>query len=69
MRSRLDNITLLTAGGNNTARVPSWHDNLFGALNLGVGCFSILIFICVAIIGRLVIKGSVPRPRPGIGKR
>ena len=34
------------------------YDNLFNALNLGVGsAISILIFICVAIIAFLFIKG------------
>ena len=34
------------------------YDNLFGAFNLGVGsAISILIFICVAIIALVFIKG------------
>ena len=54
-----DNIFILTAGGNNTSSVSVLgYDNLFTALNLGVGsAISILIFICVAIIAFLFIKG------------
>ncbi|HWG60711.1 MAG TPA: sugar ABC transporter permease [Streptosporangiaceae bacterium] len=54
-----DNIYILTAGGNGTGSVSILgFDNLFTALNLGVGsAISILIFICVAIIAFLFIKG------------
>jgi len=54
-----DNIFILTAGGNGTYSVSILgYDNLFSALNLGVGsAISILIFICVAIIAFLFIKG------------
>ncbi len=54
-----DNIYILTAGGNGTYSVSILgYDNLFNALNLGVGsAISILIFICVAIIAALFIKG------------
>jgi multiple sugar transport system permease protein len=54
-----DNIYILTAGGNGTYSVSILgYDNLFNALNLGVGsAISILIFICVAIIAFLFIKG------------
>jgi multiple sugar transport system permease protein len=47
-----DNIYILTAGGNGTYSVSILgYDNLFRALNLGIGsAISILIFICVAII-------------------
>ena len=54
-----DNIFILTQGSNNTGSVSilAW-DNLFNALNLGLGsAISILIFICVAIIAVLFIKG------------
>ncbi len=54
-----DSIFILTAGANNTSSVSilGW-DNLFNALNLGIGsAISILIFICVAIIAFLFIKG------------
>jgi len=54
-----DNIYILTSGGNNTGSVSILgYDNLFNALNLGVGsAISILIFIAVAIIAVLFIKG------------
>jgi multiple sugar transport system permease protein len=54
-----DNIFILTAGGNNTYSVSILgYDNLFTALNLGIGsAISVLIFICVAIIAFLFIKG------------
>jgi multiple sugar transport system permease protein len=54
-----DNIYILTDGGNGTGSVSVLgYDNLFNALNLGIGsAISILIFICVAIIAVLFIKG------------
>jgi multiple sugar transport system permease protein len=54
-----DNIYILTAGANNTGSVSILgYDNLFNALNLGIGsAISILIFICVAIIAVVFIKG------------
>ena len=54
-----DNIYVLTAGNNNTYSVSMLgYDNLFKAFNLGVGsAISILIFICVAIIAFIFIKG------------
>ncbi|WP_269443251.1 carbohydrate ABC transporter permease [Jatrophihabitans cynanchi] len=54
-----DNIFILTAGANGTYSVSMLgYDNLFTALNLGIGsAISILIFICVAIIAFLFIKG------------
>jgi multiple sugar transport system permease protein len=60
-----DNIYILTAGGNGTYSVSILgYDNLFTALNLGIGsAISILIFICVAIIAFAFIRGfgaSVP---------
>src|ERR1700683_4183715 len=54
-----DNIFILTQGANNTGSVSilAW-DNLFNALNLGIGsAISIIIFICVAIIAVLFLKG------------
>ena len=54
-----DNIFILTHGNNGTQSVSilAW-DNLFNALNLGIGAaISILIFICVAIIAVIFIKG------------
>jgi multiple sugar transport system permease protein len=54
-----DNIYVLTRGANDTRSVSILgYDNLFTALNLGIGsAISVLIFICVAIIGFLFIKG------------
>ena len=54
-----DNIFILTQGSNNTGSVSVLgYDNLFNALNLGIGStISVLIFICVAIIAVLFIKG------------
>jgi len=67
-----DNIFILTAGNNKTESVSilAW-DNLFNALNLGIGsAISILIFICVSIIAFLFIKGfGAAAPGTDIGKR
>ncbi|MBE7189685.1 sugar ABC transporter permease, partial [Jatrophihabitans endophyticus] len=54
-----DNIFVLTQGQNGTGSVSfTDYDNLFTALNLGVGsALSILILICTAIIAFLFIKG------------
>jgi multiple sugar transport system permease protein len=54
-----DNIFILTNGANNTGSVSVLgYDNLFNALNLGIGStISILIFICVAIIAVIFIRG------------
>jgi multiple sugar transport system permease protein len=54
-----DNIYILTAGNNGTGSVSILgYDNLFNALNLGIGsAISILIFICVAIIAVVFIRG------------
>jgi trehalose/maltose transport system permease protein len=53
-----DNIYILTQGSNGTYSVSILgYDNLFRALNLGIGsAISILIFICVAIIAVIYIK-------------
>ncbi len=54
-----DDIFILTQGNNGTGSVSilAW-DNLFNALNLGIGAaISILIFICVVIIAAVFIKG------------
>ena len=50
---------MLTGGANSTGSVSILgYDNLFKAFNLGVGsAISILIFICVAIIAFIFIKG------------
>ncbi len=54
-----DNIYILTQGANNTGSVSILgYDNLFNALNLGIGsAISVLIFICVAIIAIIFIRG------------
>jgi multiple sugar transport system permease protein len=54
-----DNIYILTAGANSTGSVSILgYDNLFSALNLGIGsAISVLIFICVAIIAIIFIRG------------
>jgi len=54
-----DNIYILTGGNNGTGSVSILgYDNLFNALNLGIGsAISILIFIGVAIIAVVFIKG------------
>ena len=67
-----DNIYILTQGSNGTGSVSILgYDNLFSALNLGIGStISILIFICVAIIAFLFIKGfGTAAPGTDIGKR
>jgi trehalose/maltose transport system permease protein len=53
-----DNIYALTGGLNGTGSVSYiGYDNLFLALNLGVGsAVSVLIFLCVAIIAFIFIK-------------
>jgi multiple sugar transport system permease protein len=64
-----DNIFILTGGGHNTYSVSILgYDNLFTALNLGIGsAISILIFVCVAIIAFLFIKGF-GAAAPGAGR-
>jgi multiple sugar transport system permease protein len=54
-----DNIFILTQGSNGTGSVSVLgYDNLFNALNLGIGStIAILIFICVAIIAVIFILG------------
>ena len=65
-----DNIFVLTSGAHNTGSVSILgYDNLFTALNLGIGsAISILIFICVAIISFLFIKGF-GAAAPGAGAK
>jgi multiple sugar transport system permease protein len=66
-----DNIFILTSGNNGTGSVSILgYDNLFTALNLGIGsAISILIFICVAIIAFLFIKGfGAAAPGTGTGR-
>jgi multiple sugar transport system permease protein len=67
-----DNIYILTGGANNTGSVSILgYDNLFNALNLGIGsAISILIFICVAIIAVIFIKGfGTAAPGTDVGRR
>jgi len=67
-----DNIYILTGGNNGTGSVSILgYDNLFNALNLGIGsAISILIFICVAIIAVIFIKGfGTAAPGSNIAKR
>ena len=67
-----DNIYILTAGANGTASVSILgYNNLFNALNLGIGsAISILIFICVAIIALIFILGfGTAAPGSDLGKR
>jgi multiple sugar transport system permease protein len=64
-----DNIYILTQGGNGTYSVSILgYDNLFKALNLGIGsAISILIFICVAIIAFIFIR-IFGASAPGAGR-
>jgi multiple sugar transport system permease protein len=67
-----DNIFILTRGNNGTASVSILgYDNLFTALNLGIGStISVLIFICVAIIAFVFIKGfGTAAPGSDLGRR
>ncbi len=67
-----DNIFILTGGANNTGSVSVLgYDNLFNALNLGIGStISILIFICVAIIAVIFIRGfGTAAPGSSLGSR
>jgi trehalose/maltose transport system permease protein len=67
-----DNIFILTSGNNGTASVSVLgYNNLFNALNLGIGStIAILIFICVAIIAVVFILGfGTAAPGSDAGKR
>jgi multiple sugar transport system permease protein len=67
-----DNIYILTNGNNGTGSVSIvGYDNLFNALNLGIGsAISILIFVCVVIVSFVFIKGfGTAAPGTDIGKR
>jgi multiple sugar transport system permease protein len=67
-----DNIFILTDGANNTGSVSILgYDNLFNALNLGIGStIAVLIFICVAIIAVIFIRGfGTAAPGSNIGSR
>ena len=67
-----DNIYILTAGANKTGSVSILgYDNLFNALNLGIGStIAILIFISVAIIAVIFILGfGTAAPGTDLGRR
>ena len=67
-----DNIFILTNGANGTGSVSVLgYDNLFNALNLGIGStISILIFICVVIIAFAFIRGfGTAAPGTSTGRR
>jgi multiple sugar transport system permease protein len=67
-----DNIYILTFGNNGTYSVSILgYDNLFRALNLGIGsAISILIFVCVAIIAFIFIRlFGASAPGTAIGGR
>lgn len=67
-----DNIFILTSGNNGTGSVSILgYDNLFNALNLGIGStIAVLIFICVAIIATVFILGfGTAAPGSDAGKR
>ncbi|GEE02081.1 hypothetical protein nbrc107696_25270 [Gordonia spumicola] len=54
-----DNIYVLTSGNHDTGSVSMLgYNNLFKAFNLGIGsAISVLIFLCVALIAVVFIKG------------
>ena len=67
-----DNIFILTQGNNGTGSVSILtYDNLFTALNFGLGsAMSVLILICVAIIAVIFILGfGAAAPGSDAGKR
>jgi len=67
-----DNIFILTAGANNTRSLSILgYDNLFTALNLGIGStVSVLIFVAVAIIAFVFVKGfGTAAPGQEVGRR
>jgi multiple sugar transport system permease protein len=67
-----DNIYILTSGNNGTSSVSVLgYNNLFNALNLGIGStIAILIFLCVAIIAVIFILGfGAAAPGSDAGKR
>jgi multiple sugar transport system permease protein len=67
-----DNIFIMTAGANDTRSVSILgYDNLFTALNLGIGStISVLIFIAVAIIAFIFVRGfGAAAPGQEVGRR
>jgi multiple sugar transport system permease protein len=66
-----DNIYVLTGGSNNTDSVSMLgYDNLFKGFNVGLGsAISVLIFVCVAVIAFIFIKGfGASAPGGGDGR-
>jgi multiple sugar transport system permease protein len=67
-----DNIFILTSGANDTRSVSILgYDNLFTALNLGIGStISVLIFIAVGIIAFIFVRGfGAAAPGQEVGRR
>jgi multiple sugar transport system permease protein len=67
-----DNIYVMTSGANNTGSVSILaYDNLFTGLNLGIGStISVLIFIAVAIIAFIFVRGfGAAAPGQEVGRR
>jgi multiple sugar transport system permease protein len=67
-----DNIFIMTSGANDTRSVSILgYDNLFTALNLGIGStISVLIFVAVAIIAFVFVKGfGTAAPGQEVGRR
>jgi multiple sugar transport system permease protein len=67
-----DNIFILTGGANNTRSVSILgYDNLFTALNLGIGStISVLVFLAVAVIAFVFVKGfGTAAPGQEVGPR
>lgn len=66
-----DNIYVLTQGSNGTGSLSVLgYDNLFTALNLGIGsAISVLIFLCVGIIAVIFVKlFGTAAPGSGTGR-
>jgi len=67
-----DNIFILTGGANSTRSLSILgYDNLFTALNLGIGStISVLVFVAVAIIAFVFVKGfGAAAPGQEVGRR
>jgi multiple sugar transport system permease protein len=67
-----DNIYILTSGSDGTGSVSILgYDNLFNALNLGIGStISVLVFACVAVIAVIFILGfGTAAPGTDAGRR
>ena len=66
-----DNIFILTGGANTRSVSILGYDNLFTALNLGIGStISVLVFVAVAIIAFVFVKGfGTAAPGQEVGRR